>query len=176
MLQYLGPEFLQELQDYYGYRLSKALNRGFNAEGSKFHWLYAELDTRAKLLRQAKLFMDALPKFMVGADEEKIFAYVVEYSQQILSDPAVNPPVGDGQPHPFFNNDNPYWTELQTTFENFEVGYNTSLLPMTYVDLCEYLICTLRLCLQMREQCVCAIDREKFDAVMHLRTTLAPTA
>ena len=176
MLHYLGLEFLRELLDYYSQRLALALERGYSTEGSKYYWLYAELDLRVNCMRQVKLFLDALPRFMVGNDEEMFFSYVVNYSHQILSDPSLSVLHDQSDPHPFFNASNPYWADLQQALDNFGVEYESSILPLTYIDLCEYVICTLRLYFQIRERCCGAIDRDKFDEVMHMRTALAPTA
>jgi len=40
---------------------------------------------------------------------------------------------------------------------------------MLYVDLCEYVARAIRLYFQIREQRFKAIDRGKFDAIMHLK-------
>ena len=46
--------------------------------------------------------------------------------------------------------------------------YDTTILPLVYIDLCEYVVRSVRLLLQIREMTIAAVDREKFDVVMEL--------
>ena len=52
------------------------------------------------------------------------------------------------------------------------IRYDMNNLPLLYLDLSEYLVRAVRFYLHMREQ-RCSIDRDKFDAIMHLNLNQA---
>ena len=114
---------------------------------------------------------------MAASDEEQIFRYVVSYATAFFKeDLAASNSRSEDDVHPFFNDDNPYWCQMQEVLNTFDNSYDTKNLPLLYVDLCEYSIRCLRLYFQIREKCLRPIDRGKFDAVMKLSGTLSSTA
>lgn len=177
MLQYYGQEFLQGLQTYYVQRLSLALEHGYSVEDNKYFWLYKELDLRVRAIRQTLLFLDALPKFMGTATGEESMGYALKYTGDYFTADRIgseNRP--QGEPHPYFNDGNPYWLQFQEAHDNFGLDYDLTNAPMLYVDLAEYVVRGLRLYIQIRERKFCAIDRGKFDEMMKLKALLPITA
>lgn len=57
--------------------------------------------------------------------------------------------------------------DFQEAVDNFSADYDLSNLPLFYVDLCEYVVRAIRLCLQIREGSFHAIDKGKFETIMH---------
>lgn len=177
MLEYFGIGFLDELTEYYQPRYRLAVERRFNEESSKYHWLYLELKERLLVIRQVRQFLKALPAFIVAAEEDQIFRYVVTYATAFFKDePVASIARNEDDVHPFFNDDNPYWYQMQEVLNSFDSSYDTKNLPLLYIDLCEYTIRCLRLYLQIREGCGQPIDRGKFDAIMKLNGILSSTA
>lgn len=177
MLYYFGQEFLQGLQNYYGQRLALALERGYDASGNKYFWLYTELELRIKAIRQTILFLNALPRFMGTSTGEESMGYVAKYIGDFFSSESIGEEKrSDGQEHPYFNASNPYWTQFQEALDNFGMEYDMTLLPMLYVDLTEYVVRGLRLYFQIRERKFCAIDRGKFEDLMQPKAPLPVTA
>jgi len=173
MLNYYGYQLLQELLDYYKPRLQLAEERGYAVQGSKYAWLYEELQHRMRFLRQTVLFLDALPKFMGGEDDSKPMQYVVSYTSRFFTPESIGDIARDAaDTHPFFNSGNIYWNELQQALDHFGVDYDMSNLPLLYVDLTEYVVRASRLYLQIREGHFRAIDRDKFDSIMGLNVSL----
>ena len=163
MLMYFSAALLEELWDYYLPRFRLAEERGFSAPNSKYIWLYEELRLRISALRQAQLFIEALPKFMEGADHDKPMQYAVSYTSTLFAPAQLGTPdVG-----PFFNDTNPYWLDFQEASDRFTPSYDLSNLPLCYIDLCEYIVRTVRLYLQIRETAIHAIDKGKFEELMH---------
>ena len=163
MLMYFSAALLQELLDYYIPRFRLAEERGFSAPDSKYFWLYEELRLRISVLRQAQLFIESLPKFMEGADHDKPMQYAVSYTSAIFAPEQL----GTADVDPFFNDANPYWLDFQEASDNFVPNYNLSNLPLCYVDLCEYIVRTVRLYLQIREMAIHANDKGRFAELMH---------
>lgn len=177
MLEYLGMEFLEELAAYYRSRYCTALERGFDKESNRYHWLYLELKERLLVIYQLRHFLNVLPAFMSGAEEKQIFKYVMSYSTALFkAEPVTSIKRSEDNVHPFFNNHNPYWCQLREVQDSIDCTYDTANLPLLYIDLCEYSIRCLRLYLQIREQCAPSIDRGKFDAVMKLTGSIPSTA
>lgn len=177
MLDYFGTEFLDELVAYYQPRYTMAVERGYDKESSRYNWLFLELRDRLLVICQMRQFLKALPSFMAASDEEHIFRYVVSYATAFFKEEFVASIArSDEDAHPFFNDNNPYWRQMNEVLNSFGSTYDTSNLPLLYIDLCEYSIRCLRLYLQLRESCTHPIDRGKFDAVMKLAGTLSSTA
>lgn len=173
MLEYYGTQLLDELLAYYLPRLRLAEERGYAVQGNKYEWLFEELRHRACFLRQTLLFLEALPRFMQGQDEAKPMEYVVRHTSKFFMPEAIGEIARDAaDTHPFFNTGNPYWNEFQEIFEHFSADYDMSNLPMAFVDLCEYTVRAVRLYLQIREVQFKAVDRGKFDELMHMRSTV----
>lgn len=163
MLMYFSEELLQELLDYYLPRFRLAEERGFSAPDSKYIWLYEELRLRISVLRQTQLFIEALPKFMDSTDRDKPMQYVVSYSSTIFAPEQM----GAVDASSFFNDSDPYWLDFQEASDHFAADYDFSDLPLYYVDLCEYIVRTVRLYLQIRETAIHAIDKGRFAELMH---------
>ena len=68
--------------------------------------------------------------------------------------------------HPYFQDNNPCWTEFQEVLDHIDDGYDLGDLPQLYVDLSEYVVRAARLYLQIRECSIHAIDRDKFEALL----------
>jgi hypothetical protein len=167
MLFYYGVELLHKLQTYYTPRLQTALSRGFDAEEHKYHWLYTELCLRVQVLQQSMLFLNALPQFMKEDDTDSAFRYVISYASDWFRNGAIGEtPKEDDAKSPFYADDNPYWADVNEALEHFDRDYKVKLLPMLYVDLCEYVVRCVRFLFHIREHCVHAIDKDKFDALM----------
>lgn len=170
MLEYYGVNLLNELLEYYLPRFRLAEERGYSVQSSKYYWLFEELQQRMRTLRQTLLFLESLPKFMQCEDEYKPLQYVVSYVGKLFTVESIGEIARSEQDiHPFFNDNNPYWQDLQEALEHFDQTYDMKNLPMLYVDLCEYVARAIRLYFQIREQRFKAIDRGKFDAIMHLK-------
>lgn len=176
-IAYFGPELLSDLQAYYKPRLKSAIERGYTEPGSQYHWLFEELRCRILTLDQALRVIDALPKFMTTSTEEQIFHYVINYTTSLFKQEAVNGIERDEQDkHPYFNEANPYWIQMNEVFDAMGVNYDTSLLPVLYIDLSEYVVRSVRLYLQIREKTIHAIDRGKFDQLMKVSGALVSSA
>lgn len=169
MLEYYGITCLERIRDYYQGRYLQAKERCYNTEGNRYYWLYSELRDRLLIICQTIRFMKALPQFMSGTDDEQTFQYATAYVNGLFK-PELTGELkrNDTDIHPFFNSENPYWMQMNEVLDGMEVEYDTSILPLLYIDLCEYVVRAVRLLLQIREMTIAAIDREKFDTVMEL--------
>ena len=159
---------LTELQTSYpGFLHSYAV------QASKYYWLFAELQTRIYTIRQALLFLDALPKFMKVEDENQSLQYVVSYVGKLFTVSQIGEIARDADDvHPFFNDENPFWLDLQEALDQFTDDYDMRNLPMLYVDLSEYVVRAVRLFLQIREAQHHAIDRKNFLAIINAKATV----
>lgn len=170
MLKYYGVDLIQTLYAYYLPRLQLAEERGYAVEGHQYCWLFEELRERVNTLRQTTLYIDALPKFMVGQTDSEPMQYVVRYSSRLFSENSIGKfERDDAGVHPLFKETNPYWVEFQEIQDLFAPDYDIMDQPMFYVDLCEYVVRAMRLYLQIRESQFHAIDRNKFDELMGLK-------
>ena len=177
MLAYFGPELLCEVKGYYLPRYQQACDRGYTQPGSKYHWLYEELLCRVLTLDQALRFLDALPKFMVSSTEDQIFQYVMNYATALFKVDRIREiPRDDQDQHPYFNDQNPYWVQMNEVLDSMGVDYDTTLIPLLFIDLSEYVVCSVRLYLQIREREIHAIDRDKFDQIMRVAGVLSSSA
>lgn len=173
MLNYYGFKLLQDLYDYYTPRFHLAEERGYGVEGNKYAWLFEELRLRILTIRQTILYLEALPKFMVGVEENQPMQYVVSFTSKLFTEQSVGHMDRDEENnHPFYNKANPYWVAFEEIQEHFSTDYDMRDLPMLYVDLTEYVVRALRLYLQIREARFHAIDREKFDELMEAKAPL----
>lgn len=171
MLDYYGISLLNELQEYYLPRFRLAEERGYAVQGNKYYWFFEELQARIAALRQAILFLEALPKFMVCEDEYKPFQFVVGYVGKLFTVESIGEIARNDQDiHPFFNDNNPYWLDLQESLDHFNQSYDLKNLPLLYVDLSEYVVRGIRLYLQIREARFKAVDRGKLDELMHMKS------
>ena len=177
MLAYFGPELLLELKEYYVKRLQSAIQRGYTEPGSQYHWLYLELQSRTLTLSQAMRFLDVLPKFMATSTEEQIFQYVMNYATGYFKVDKIGDIQRDAQDkHPFFQDANPYWAQMNEVLDSMGMDYDTGLLPLLYMDLSEYIVRSIRLYFQIREKTIHAVDRGKFDQLMKVGGTLTSSA
>ena len=93
---------------------------------------------------------------------------MVSYTSALFApDGASSVDRGQDDVHPYFNDGNPYWLDFQEAVDNFSADYDLSNLPLFYVDLCEYVVRAIRLYLQIREGSFHAIDKGKFETIMH---------
>ena len=177
MLAYFGTDLLLEVKAYYMPRYLQACERGYTQAGSRYHWLYEELLFRVLTLDQTLRFLDALPKFMVTATEEQIFQYVMNYATALFKVDRIGEiPRDEQDQHPYFNDQNPYWVQMNEVLDSMGEGYDTTLIPLLFVDLSEYVVRSVRLYLQIRECAIHAIDRGKFDQIMKVAGALSSSA
>ena len=168
MIDYYGLELLKDLMAYYAPRYQLALERGYDKDESKYQWLYIELEHRVRFLRQMSLYLKALPSFMNDGDGDKALQYVIGYVSGFFTDKCVGVcPRGENEEHPYFNDHNPYYQKFIESIDNFDSDYDMKNPPLLYVDLCEYAVRGVRLYLYIREHQFKAIDRGKFDELMH---------
>ena len=169
MIEYYGKDCLDRIFNYYRERYSQAKARGFNTKENTYFWLYNELRTRLSIIRQAVCFLGALPQFMSGTNDEQTIQHVTAYVNGLFRPDLTGELKRDAADvHPYFNLANPYWVQMNEVLDDVGEDYDTSILPLLYVDLCEYVVRAVRLLLQIREMTIAAIDRDKFDAVMEL--------
>ena len=161
-----GTDLLHQLHTAYFSRYQKALERGCDQEGSRYYWLYEELHYRLQVLREAILYLNALPSFLQCQDDEKPYQYVIEFITRYFSIDNIGQPGGPGGENPFFKDDNPYWKDLNEAMDQFSDEQLLRDLPLFYVYSCEVVSRAIRLYFQIRESEYHAIDREKFDALM----------
>lgn len=79
-----GSDLLKQIYAAYLERYQKALERGYDVEGKRYHWLYNELLCRVQRLREALLYMEALPHFLSGADEIMQLQYIMGYTSRLF--------------------------------------------------------------------------------------------
>ena len=172
MLIYLGTEQFQIMLDHYVPRYQLAFERGYTEEGSQYYWLYIELKERILAIRQTQKFLHALPLFMQQGNEEQSLQYVVSYVSTLCALLAhENQERGSGVAS-VDRVEDLYLIQANDVWNRMQEGYDMNNLPLLYLDLSEYLVRALRFYLHMREQ-QCPIDRDKFDAIMHLNLNQA---
>ena len=177
MVDYLGLEFLDDLKSHYQRRLSLAIEKGYTEVGNQYYWLYEELQIRVLTVSQVKRFLLALPVFMVHATEEQIFQYVMGYATAFFKPDIMGEIPRDAQDqHPYFNDNNPYWIQMNEALDAMGPKYDTTLLPLLYIDLSEFVVRSVRLYYYIREHEIHAIDRGKFDQLMKLTGAFASSA
>lgn len=162
-----GSDLLKQIYAAYLERYQKALERGYDAEGERYHWLYNELLCRVQRLKEALLYMEALPHFLNGTDEDHALQYIMGYTSRLFRPENIGSCERDeNQEHPFFRDSNPYWRELQEAMDAFNDPEILGNRPLLYVYACELITRAHRLYLQIREVQFRSIDREKFHALM----------
>ena len=148
-----GSDLLKQIYAAYLERYQKALERGYDVEGERYHWLYNELLCRVQRLREALLYMEALPHFLSGADEDHALQYIMGYTSRLFRPENIGSCERDeNQEHPFFRDSNPYWRELQEAMDAFNDPEILSNRPLLYVYACELITRAHRLYLQIRER------------------------
>ena len=65
---------------------------------------------------------------------------------------------------------------MNEVLDSMGVDYDTTLLPLLFIDLSEYVVRSVRLYLQIREREIHAIDRDKFDQIMKVAGVLSSSA
>ena len=177
MMYFYGKDLLNKLCNYYGNRLRTAKEHGFEEPSAKYNWLYLELDFRVKLLRQVRLFLDALPEFLTHCTEDSAMQYVVGLTSPWFTEKYIDKlPSEESGGCPYFTNRNPYWTAISEVMDNLDTDTDFTVLPMFYLLLSEYVIRNLRLYFYLRERQYKPIDREKFDELMTLDNGLKASA
>jgi hypothetical protein len=177
MLFHFGIELLDKLDGYYGSRYQQARAQGYLQSNSKYYWLYVELELRVKLLRQARMFLDALPQYLIQSGWEPTLGYVVEYTGEWFSEKMLGVlPRDDAGRCTYLSDENPYWNEVQEVTEELNQDSVASVLPLFQITLVEYVVRSIRLYFYLREKQFKAIDREKFNSVMSLDEKLGTSA
>lgn len=175
MMTLYGVDLLLQIYAAYLDRYQKALQRGYDAEGERYHWLYQELYARVQTVREAILYLDALPKFLCGVEDDNALQFVFEYTSRLFSPESIGASDhAEGEKHPFFHDGNPYWRELQEGMEAFNDEEILKNRPLLYVYSCELITRAIRLYLQIRETKFHAIDRDKFHGLMQMQKTALP--
>ncbi len=109
MLDYYSTQLLQHILVSYLPRIHLAEERGYSNPSDKYHWLYEELHCRVVFLRGVLLFLDALPRFMVVGTEA--LQYVTSYVGKLFAVDWVSSLRNEKtEQHPYFQDNNPYWT------------------------------------------------------------------
>ena len=158
--------------DHYVPRYQLAFERGYTEEGSQYYWLYIELKERILAIRQTQKFLYALPLFMQQGNEEQSLQYVVSYVSTFWGQLAAEIQEQGSGATSVNRSEDPYWLQANEVWSRMQAGYDMNNLPLLYLDLSEYLVRAVRFYLHMREQ-RCSIDRDKFDAIMHLNLNQA---
>ena len=176
IMDYYGMELLTEIQSVYSQRYKLAVERGFDKPGSKYKWLYDELQYRLRFLRQIILFSEALAQFIRPGSEEDAVRYVVRYVSGFFNDENCCVTEHEGGRHPFFNDENGYYIDFKEALDRVDANYDLTIHPLLLVDLTECAVRAARLHLQIREQQYHAIDRDKFDTLMQMCDQLPASA
>lgn len=151
-----GSDLLKQIYAAYLERYQKALERGYDAEGERYHWLYNELLCRVQRLKEALLYMEALPHFLNGTDEDHALQYIMGYTSRLFRPENIGSCERDeNQEHPFFRDSNPYWRELQEAMDAFNDPEILGNRPLLYVYACELIT--------GRTGCTCRSARYSFD-------------
>lgn len=166
MISLYGTELLLQIQCAYQDRCQKAVEHGFDRADSQYHWLYLELEERLKTLQESLLYLEALPKFLVISDGEKICGYLMEYIARYFSPANIGTTEGSKEGNPFFKDGNPYWRDVQEAIDAFNEPGLLGNLPLLYIYCCELVTRSVRLYFQVREGKCRAIDRKNFDSLM----------
>lgn len=174
---YFGIDLLHRLQQYYEGRLSLALSKGFDQQGAQYHWLYKELEYRVTTLRKLLAMTSVLPEFMCWQTEEQIFAMVIGHTTGWFSDATLGEQPRDDKGNCLYYQDsNPYWTDLQVAMDRFSLNYDYTRLSTFYVDLVEYIVMAVRLYFFIREKQFRPIDRGKYDELVGIKAALPTPA
>ena len=177
MLDYLGIELLDAFSEYYLLRYRQAKERGFDKEDQKFYWLYLELKERLLVIGQARRYLKTFPSFMSSSSEELIFQSVTSYIASLFKPDRIGAiQRNDDDIHPFFNDQNPYWVQMNEAFDSMDINYDTANLPLLYLDLSEYVVRAIRLYLQIREVRFHTIDKGKFEMLSKVAGNLNASA
>lgn len=171
-----GIDLLQQLHSAYFTRYQLALERGYQHEDNRFFWLYEELHYRLQVLREAILFLNALPPFLQTPDAEKPYQYVVDFFTRYFSPDSIGRSERQGDDDTYFSDSNQYWNDFMEAMDLFGDEQLLKNLPLFYVYSCEVVVRAIRLYFQVREGKCHAIDRQKFDALMHGGNSLPTSA
>lgn len=175
MMTLYGVDLLKQIYVAYMERYQKALQRGYDNEGERYYWLYCELHIRVQTLREAILYLDALPRFLDSSEDDKVLQFVFGYTSRLFSPENIGTSdQSEGEEHPFFHDGNPFWRELQEGMDIFNESEVLKNRPLFYVYACELVTRAIRLYLQIRETKFHAIDREKFNGLMQIPKTALP--
>ena len=118
MIEYYGTKFLDELYDYYRSRYLQAKEHGYDEEKSRYYWLFKELRERLLMLLQVARFLEELPRFMSSSMDEQAIQYVTIYTSDFFKPELVGELERDqAGVHPFFNEANPYWTQMNEVLD-----------------------------------------------------------
>lgn len=174
---YFGIDLLHRLQQYYEGRLSLALNKGFDQYGSRYHWLYKELEYRVTTLRKLMAMISVLPEFLCRQTADQIFTTVIGSTTAWFSNENLGEQPRDAEGNClFYQNTNPYWADLREAMDRFTFDYDYTHLSTFYVDLVEYIVMEVRLYFFIREQQFRPIDRGKYGELVSVKAVLPAPA
>ena len=176
VIELYGIDLLTQIQSAYQNRYQLALERGYQQEGNRFFWLYDELHYRLQVLREAILFLNALPPFLQTPDAEKPYKYVIDFFTRYFSQDGIGRSEKQGDDDPYFGDSNQYWKDFMEAMDKFGDEQLLQNMPLFYVYSCEVVVRAIRLYFHIREGKCHAIDRQKFDALMHGRSSLPTSA
>ena len=166
MLYFYGAELLDRLGAHYGARLRRAKEQGFDRDRSEYHWLWRELDLRVRMIRQTRVFLDALPGFLVRCTGEEAMRYTADFTSSWFTEEYVGIlPEDDEGRCPYLSDSSPYWTAVCEAMDELDAGAGRSPLPMFCVELGELAARSLRLCFFLREKQFRPIDGDRFGSL-----------
>ena len=128
------------------------------------------------MLREAILFLNALPPFLQTPDAEKPYQYVVDFFTRYFSPDSIGRSERQGDDDTYFSDSNQYWNDFMEAMDLFGDEQLLKNLPLFYVYSCEVVVRAIRLYFQVREGKCHAIDRQKFYALMHGGNSLPTSA
>ncbi len=174
---YYGTALLDRLKQHYETRMSMALSRGFDVDGSEYHWLFLELSHRVVTLRKVQAILSVLPEFMCHKTTDEVFAMVIGHTTAWFSDASIGELPRDGAGNcTYYQDSNPFWVDYQMSMDRFTMDYDYTRLATFYVDLVEYFVMAVRLYFFIRERQFKAIDKKKYEELVGVRAALPTPA
>ena len=167
MLYYYGTDLLNKLDTYYGARFSEARKRGFDSPDAGYHWLYQELDLRVKTLRQTRIFIETMPKYLPSCSADDALRYAMNFSHPWFSPKHLGSLPKDSEGYCiYFTDRNPYWRSYKEVVNVIDYELDFTMPPMVHLVLSEYIVRCLSLYFFLRDRQFRPIDRKKFDSLM----------
>ena len=140
VIELYGIDLLTQIQSAYQTRYQLALERGYQQEGNRFFWLYEELHYRLQVLREAILFLNALPPFLQTPEAEKPYKYVIDFFTRYFNQDNIGRSEKQGADDPYFGDSNQYWKDFMEAMDKFGEEQLLQNLPLFYVYSCEVVV------------------------------------
>lgn len=173
MALYYGLDMLQYLQTHYEPRLALALERGFDDEKSKYHWLFSELETRVNTLRRSMAFLSVLPLFIKERTAEQALTLILSFGRDWFGEESLGRLARDVRGNcSYFSNGNPYWKAFMEISDEIGEKEEQSSQVELYVDLTEYMVRLLLLYFYVRDKQFKSIDRGGFESLANAAVVL----